>query len=101
MLLLFDKITETKAKVTTIYHSEVPVGAEGIEVAVISEPTPGQNQIGELYINPTNGELWYEYIEITSADVELQMCKEENAMLHIENEQLKVRITELEAQLGV
>lgn len=103
MFLLFEKYSETRAKVTTIFYSQIPedVLSLGISVDVIPEPQPGENQTSTLFVNPNTNELWYEYKNISTNDLELQQLREENAVLNARVAELESQVADLQAQLGV
>lgn len=87
-LILFEKETDTKAKVTLIHYRPELLDEElketGVFVEDFSIPNP-EEQVGKasiLYINPETKELWYEYVDrLLTPEEELQQLKDRLALM--------------------
>jgi len=66
--IVSNQISDTKAKVLNAYSNNTPITNVDIDVLPIPENRLGK--IAELYINPTTGELWYEYIDAPMTETE-------------------------------
>lgn len=68
MLIFLDKINDTKYFVRCIHYRPELLApeliAEGIMVESIPDPAAGPNQTYDLFFNPVDNSLWYEYIDI-------------------------------------
>jgi hypothetical protein len=97
VIILYESETEERARITTIhYMPDDPVHglpeevkARGIRVqkeAIPPEPVPpiGKYVIG--YINPTNGDIWYEFFDRPlTKDEEVELLKEQLAQAQANN----------------
>lgn len=114
--LFYEKETDTKAKVTLIYHVEPPVELTNkgsyITVNNIPEPEHIEGKAPILHCNPKIKELWYKYENIPLTEVELQKEKIqelENALMEMstlqaikdmENEQAIMELTTMITMMG-
>ena len=86
MILFIEKITDTKASVSSIHYQpeilDVVERSNGIEVVSVLEPIVQEGKTPILYINPQTKEQWYEYIDrpLTEKE-EIEKLKQENVTM--------------------
>ena len=85
--LLYEKETNTRAKVVLIYHVEPPEEllnkGNYITVTNIEEPEQKTGKTALPYCNPKTGDFWYEYVDrpLTLEELANQTIQEQQAQI--------------------
>ncbi|KZE44541.1 hypothetical protein AV540_23960 [Brevibacillus parabrevis] len=101
----YEKIDETKARVTLIHHfpSELDqsILESGVMVEFIPEPQTAVGKGAVLYINPQTKETWYEYVGIPLSEVDrisqLEVAAEENKKANLDTQEAVLQLYEMVA----
>jgi hypothetical protein len=78
MKIAATNIVEGKARVIASYTNDTPI--VDVNLSVLPEPEKRDGKIAQLFVNPTTGEVWYEYLDAPMSETE-QILNEKNASL--------------------
>ncbi|GIO08027.1 hypothetical protein J31TS6_40550 [Brevibacillus reuszeri] len=103
MYIGYEKVNDTKARVTLIHSFPSELDQETLERGVIVEALPEPKTPGGkgavLYINPQTKELWYEYVTLPTPEEDrisqLEIATEENKKANLDTQEAVLQLYEM------